>query len=286
MSRAEYLVVKCTIPSSLEDELPELMAPYPVLGCQVEPLTESQSRLRVFLSSEDAGSAAEVSTTLANRGAHDPQRMAVETRDWLDSYRRQVVPFEVGQMWWVDPHPDEPTAAPSGRVRLVMEPRMAFGSGSHETTRLMLTELERTPVENRSVLDVGTGSGILAMAAERIGARRVLGLDVDVQAILVASQLARQQEWEVNASLLAAPIDALGPASFDLVLCNMIPSNFLPLLPEISRLVDPRGLVVLSGILADQRDEVSSALEDVGLQPQDGLEIGEWISLRAVSRAG
>jgi ribosomal protein L11 methyltransferase len=284
MGRAEYLEFSCVVGAYLEDDIPEILTSSRILGCHVVSLSAAESEVRVYVEAGSSEALAKIAAELESRGARGGLITRVGDQDWLAPYREQVVPFEVGATWWVDPHPGHPSAAPDGRTRLVMEPRMAFGSGSHETTRLMLEELERVQLRGRSVLDVGTGSGILAMAADCLGARVVVGLDVDVQAIFVARQLARQQEWDVAARFLAATPRALGRCGFDLVVCNMIPANFQPLLPDISTLVARGGLAVFSGILAEQDAAVRRALGAVGLEPREGLRMGEWISLRAVHR--
>jgi ribosomal protein L11 methyltransferase len=218
---------------------------------------------------------------LAALGAVEILVQPFQQADWLAAYRATVRPHAVGRRWWMDPHPDAPTAAPQGRWRLAVEPRMAFGTGSHESTQLVLVALEELAqrwdaVGGATVLDVGAGSGVLALAAERLGAAWVVGLDVDPEAVWVARQIARQQEWPAGPLYLIGPVAALSGVRFDLILCNMIPKQSVPLLPDLRRLLASRGWLVLSGILQDQAAEVGGELRLHGLGVEETSSLDDW----------
>ena len=141
-----YISIRCLIPSDLEDELPELLAPWKVLGTEIGEDSERGVLVSVFLRGDDAVGAEGVRRVLVDHGAQGVEQQSLEADDWLASYREQVRPFEVGGCWWIDPHPERPTAAPAGRRRVVIEPRMAFGTGTHESTRAILMALEELEV--------------------------------------------------------------------------------------------------------------------------------------------
>ena len=278
-----YISIRCVIPADLEEELPELLAPWGVLGTEIGDLSDRGVEVTVYLSGVDPGDADVVCRLLADQGAGDVKRELLEAADWLAGFREQIRPFEVGGCWWIDPHPDRPTAAPSGRRRLVIEPRMAFGSGSHESTQAILMALEEIEVNGRRVLDVGTGSGILALAAECRGADSVVGLDIDETAIWVAFVTARQQEWPSRVSYVLGPVECIGGAEFDIVACNMITSNFLPLVHEFRSRLAPAGIAVFSGLLASEVELVSGALMEAGFVISAHRVLGDWASLVAVA---
>jgi ribosomal protein L11 methyltransferase len=283
---SDYLRISCRLPADREDDLAGAVGDLGLLGSQLEAVDERAVRATVYLPAARSDAVAELTARLAALGAVE---LAVEPfgrADWLAAYRSTVRPHGVGRRWWMDPHPDSPTAAPEGRWRLTVEPRMAFGTGSHESTQLALVALEELAerwraVAGATVLDVGTGSGVLALAAERLGATWVVGLDVDPEAVWVARQIAAQQEWPAQPRYLIGPVAALGRATFDLVVCNMIPEQALPLLPELRRLVAVEGWLVLSGLLGSQAREVGRTLGGHGLEVAETHTCGEWACLWA-----
>ena len=278
-----YLSIRCVLPEDLEEELPELLAPWGVLGTEIGGRSDRGVTVTVYFPGGDLDGADGVCRLLIDQGAHNLERESLEATDWLAGFRESIRPFEVGGFWWIDPHPDQPTAAPSGRRRLVVEPRMAFGTGSHESTQAILLALEDIEVAGRRVLDVGTGSGILAFAAECMGADSVVGLDIDETAVWVAFETAQEQEWESRVSFVLGPIECIGGAEFDIVMCNMISSNFLPLLRELRRGLAPVGIAVFSGLLASEVGFVSRALTEAGFVISSHCVHGDWASLIAVS---
>ncbi len=280
-----YLRIRCVIPPELEDELPELLAPWPVLGTEVGETSDSGVGVAVYLDGAEVEGADGVRCLLMANGAEDVEHELVESADWLAGFRESVRPFEVGRLWWIDPHPDQPTAAPSGRRRLVVEPRMAFGTGSHESTQAILVALEDIEVNGRRVLDVGTGSGILALAAESLGADTVVGLDIDETALWVAFETAQQQEWVPRVSFILGPVECIGDTEFDIVMCNMITSSFLPLVRELRRRLAPAGIAVFSGLLATEVGLVSQVLTEAGFVIPSHSVHGDWASLVAVAVA-
>jgi ribosomal protein L11 methyltransferase len=274
-----YLNLRCRIPADLEEELPGLIAPWPVLGVEIGEQSRDTVWASIYLREDEMESADSLLLALAGSGAVDLTVVRQETEDWLEGYRANARPFAVGERWWIDPHPDRPTRAPENRRRLAIEPRTAFGSGSHESTQGVLLALEELEINGRSVLDVGTGSGILALAADSLGARWVVAFDLDPAAIWVALQSARQQDWHPRVRFLLGTVGCVGNSAFDVVLCNMIAANFLPLVGDIRRLLVPGGVAVFSGLLDSEFDSVSEKLASAGLVVGSTQRLGEWLSL-------
>ncbi len=282
----DFICIRCRIRPELEQELAEILAPWSVLGVEICEVTDQGVDIAVFLDRTEAeGGGEELCQELSNRGAEGIELGRLDSRDWLAEYRSRVSPFAVGGRWWIDPHPDCPTPAPENRFRLVIEPRMAFGTGSHESTRAILEILEVMKLGGQRVLDVGTGSGILALAAENLGAAFVVGLDIDPTAVGVASEIASQQDWTSRVKLLLGSIDCLREEKFDIVLCNMIASEFLPLARKFRWRIHPNGVVVFSGLLRLEIEAVSSALMSDGLEVVDTHELGQWAALTTRSAA-
>ncbi len=275
-----WSAVRTVLPAGSEEALAEIVAALGALGAQVEPRGDGTVAASVWL--PDASSAGRAAAALATIGGEPPRIELEADRDWMAAYRESARPFPVGRRWWVDPRPDAPAATPAGRLRLAVEPRTAFGSGSHESTRLVLCELEERDPAGLAVLDVGTGSGILALAADRLGAASVLGFDVDPDAVWVARQTAAVQDWRCRVRYFAGPLAAVARRPrFDLVMCNMVSEEFLPLVDGIAARLAAAGEAVFSGVLEPQVDDVRRALAGSGLAVTSERREAGWVALRA-----
>jgi ribosomal protein L11 methyltransferase len=267
------------LPATAEDQLASALERWPVLGCQVEN-AGSEVDVTVFIEARRVGAVSGVCEGLLALGARGLGTGHFAQQDWLAEYRRHAQPRAVGSLFWVDPRPNGPTPPAEGRVHLVVEPRQAFGSGSHESTQLVLLLLEDLPVAGQRVLDVGTGSGILALAARALGATFVAGFDIDLDAVCIAHQTVAVQPHRLPVSLFAGSTSAVrGRAKFDLVLANMIPLEVGPLLVDLKPLLAPGGFLVLSGLMADQRAAVEADLAAHGFAVGKTRELQEWVGL-------
>jgi ribosomal protein L11 methyltransferase len=211
-------------------------------------------------------------------GAVDP----VPDEDWGEGWKRHFAPLDVGRVRvrpsWIDEPP------PPGAVEVVLDPGMAFGTGNHPTTSLCLGALSDLLAlrPGASVLDVGTGSGILAIAARRLGARRVAANDDDPKAVEVARENALRNGAAVE--IAQAPLDAV-EGTFDVVVANILANTLVELAPAIAAKLAPGGVALLSGIFGPQEAEVKSAYRAEGLHPlpSGDRREGEW-SLLALER--
>ena len=177
----------------------------------------------------------------------------VEEQNWVQLTQSQFDPIRIsGRLWIV---PSWHTAPDPDAIVLVLDPGMAFGTGSHPTTRLCLEWLERKVTDGASLLDYGCGSGILAIAAARLGAREVLGVDIDPQAVSAAQSNAERNE--VSARFADSAREIKG--QFDIVVANILSNPLKALAPAICSHVRPGGQLALSGILADQAEELIAA---------------------------
>ncbi len=179
--------------------------------------------------------------------------------DPLEAFRMASRPFAVGERFWIDPGDPSDSRPPLGRILLRLPASTAFGTGGHESTRLVLLCLEEDPPCGLEVLDIGTGSGVLALAAAALGARRAVALDMDPQAVFVARENLRLHAFGSRVTLLAAAVEAIAGV-FPLVLANLLPEEFLPVRGAVMSRVAPGGRLVLSGIPLDLEERVVARL--------------------------
>ncbi|MBK7422006.1 MAG: 50S ribosomal protein L11 methyltransferase [Propionivibrio sp.] len=174
----------------------------------------------------------------------------VAEQNWVQLTQSQFDPIRVSGRLWIVPSWHQ--APDPEAIILVLDPGMAFGTGSHPTTRLCLEWLERSVTPGLSVLDYGCGSGILAIAAAKLGAADVLGVDIDLQAVSAATSNAERNN--VSACFVDSAQEIKG--QFDIVVANILSNPLRALAPAICSHVRPGGKLALSGILAEQSEEL------------------------------
>lgn len=204
----------------------------------------------------------------------DIRVQALPHRDWNRRWADSVKPLWIGTRIVVRPS-WEPVPVRSDQIEIVLDPKQAFGTGHHATTRMLLERLEEIVRGGESVLDVGTGSGLLAMVALRLGAARAVGIDNDPVAIECAQEYARANRFGEELSLRCGTLGELPP--FDLVLANLDRQTLLALADRLAGCTGKRLLV--SGLLVEQRDEIAAAIATAGLYPGAQRELDGWLAL-------
>lgn len=295
--RRTYLV-----PAELEEAFVVALWRAGTLGVQVLEEEETAVRLEAWFAKDGAENPDPLDEDHRSRGVRQVAEEAVPDTDWLAPYRCGARPFRLGERFFVDPGEPagEAPAAPEGRCLLRLPARTAFGTGSHESTRLALEMLEATEVAGRRVLDVGTGTGILALAALALGARSAVAFDVDLAAAFAAREnLALNWEATVkrrdprlpplpdapgaprSLGIFAGTVSALASrARFDLIVVNAIPSEVRTALPRLAAALAAAGDLIFSGLLAAQEGEVVAELGRIGLAARGSRRDGEWLALR------
>jgi len=221
-----------------------------------------------------------------------PTYTKVADADWTELWKEHYKPIRVGKRLivvpaWLKPELD------SNDVPVFMDPGMAFGTGTHPTTQLCLALIEDHIKPNDAVLDVGCGSGILSIAAAKLGAADVLGIDIDsaavhatnenAQANGVAAKITAQLGSLSNLQSFDFAQDKPPISNFDLTIANILARVIIQLLDEegLAHTIQRNGILILSGILEEQASAVIAALERHGLKVVDQRQSGEWVGIVA-----
>lgn len=246
---------------SVEDADEGTEAEKPLFGEPgMEPSETAWDHSRVVaLADESADFAAIVAAAAAECGIAVPpySLRAVAEQDWVRLTQSQFEPIHIGKNIWVVPSWHD--APDPGALILELDPGLAFGTGSHPTTRLCMEWLEANPPHGISVLDYGCGSGILAMVAKKLGGAQVFGVDIDPQAIESARYNSERNHCEIDYYLPEEFSAAAQQQAYDIVVANILSSPLKLMAPMLSSRVAAGGRLVLSGILARQADEVAAA---------------------------
>ena len=207
----------------------------------------------LFPADADVHAAIAAASHALERGVPHYESSGVSDQDWVRTAQAQFVPIEICERLWIVPSwcsPIDPRA-----VNLTLDPGLAFGTGSHPTTRLCLQWLATNLRRGADVLDYGCGSGILAIAAVKLGAGNVVGIDIDPQAVVASRDNATRNGVSARFALASDPA-ASDIGDFDVVVANILANPLVLLAPLLAARVRPQGRIVLSGVLAPQVERV------------------------------
>ena len=197
----------------------------------------------------------------------------VEQQDWETAWKQYYHAMDIGQHLAIVPSWEE---YDTDRTVLRMDPGMAFGTGTHETTALCLTVLDELVKGGERVLDIGTGSGILAIAALLLGAKSAEGVDIDPMCVRTAGENARLNGVQEQFQVLVGDLSDQAEGRYDIITANIVAAAILSLAPDLPALMGPDTLFIASGIIDQKKDEVIAGLQKVGLQVVDVREKRGW----------
>jgi ribosomal protein L11 methyltransferase len=265
-------------------------------GEQARPAGDLRVRAYLPVNSELESKRAQLEEALWHLGQllplPQPEYRPVDEADWAESWKANFHPIRIGRRLMIVPAWLHPPLAPDD-VAVRLDPGLAFGTGTHPTTQLCLKAIERHLTPGARLLDLGTGSGILAIAAAKLGAGPILGVDIDPQAVRVARDnaaangVAEQVRLETGslAEVLEGRFGAewgRGSPGAPLVVANILARILVDLLEQgLAETVSPDGLLVLSGILDSQAYQVRGALPAHGLRLVAQEQIDDWVAILA-----
>ena len=197
----------------------------------------------------------------------------VEQEDWQNGWRKYYHPMDVGQRLAIVPSWQD---YDTDRVKLILDPGLAFGTGGHETTNLCLEVLDERVKGGERVLDIGTGSGILAIAALKLGAAEAEGVDIDPMCVRTAGENAERNGVAEHFTVLVGDLSDKASGKYNIITANIVAAAILSLAPHVPVLMAPGARFIASGIIDTRKDEVLAGLRAAGLEPVEVKEKRGW----------
>lgn len=210
-----------------------------------------------------------------------------DDEDWENNWKIYYKPLEIGERLLIRPSWEQ--AKDTGRTVLSLDPGMAFGTGSHHTTRMCLEFLEKTVKDGDDMIDLGCGSGILSIGALLLGAKQALAVDIDPVAEKIAYENAAMNDiYNDRYTVLIGDVlsdtalqDRLCEKKYDVVAANIVASVIIELTKMVPRIIKPEGVYIMSGIIGDRLDEVLAALDENGFEVLEVREGDDWRAVMA-----
>jgi len=203
------------------------------------------------------------------------KHVLVPDQDWNATWQKSFTAIDIGERFTVLPPWEQPK---DGKINLIVDPAMAFGTGHHGTTRSCLLLMERLAprTTQERFLDIGTGTGILAIAAAKLGFKQILGVDTDPLAVDAAIKNCVVNQTEQVKIQAGSVADV--PGTYDFIAANLISLVLVKLAPDIAAHLAPSGIAVLSGMLTGQDEEVTAAMQMAGLELMEKRVDGKWVT--------
>jgi ribosomal protein L11 methyltransferase len=206
----------------------------------------------------------------------DEQRL--ENRNWNEEWERSLNVIKASERFVIKPTVKQYTPA-ENEIVLVIDPKMSFGTGEHQTTKLMLTLLEGLNVTGKRVLDIGTGTGVLAIAAAKLGAAYALAIDNDEWCFENGLENVLLNDVATTVDIRTTVIDEVSENDFDIILANIQKNILLSIKEELVKRLASGGIVALSGLLQQDEHDIRHAYESLGLTFVNKLVLDDWIAL-------
>lgn len=260
------------------------------IGCKgIEDLDETtfeeDTGLRLFFEEDDDPEIIKNSLILffEENGIEDVPEMkavSIPKTDWREEWKKTYSPIEAGKFLvvpaWIEVETD--------KIKILIEPKMAFGTGTHETTKLMLQEISKHDFTGKKVFEAGSGSGILSIAAVKLGAESVTAVDIDEESYDNCKENAHLNHADRKIhTKFTTESDYEAENLYDVVIANINRSVLEELIPKFKHIVKPKGMIILSGILIEENARMYSSIHEIGGLITDGYyEMNEWCLIRLV----
>ena len=211
-------------------------------------------------------------------GTHTITLSEVKESNWEEAWKKYYHPVQISRYLTIVPDWESYQGAPDEKI-ITLDPGMAFGTGTHPTTRLSLQALEMVLRGGESLYDVGTGSGVLSIAAKHFGAKDVTAFDLDEVAVAKACDNKKLNPVAQDITVKANDLLKGVTAPVDVIVANILADIIILMLPDAKRLLKPAGRMILSGIILDKEEAVTAALTDLNFEVEEKLQQGDWVAL-------
>lgn len=217
--------------------------------------------------------------------AHTVSADEVREEDWANNWKKYFKPLTVGEKLFICPSWEQPGDLSSGRKMLKIDPGMAFGTGGHDTTRLVLSVLENAITDGDTLLDVGCGSGILSIAALLLGAKSAFGVDIDPLAVRTAIENGAENGMTPPAyTIVEGDLVDRVSGQYDVIVANIVADAIIMLSPAVRPFLKDGGTYVVSGIIDSREKDVLPALDAAGFAVTERYESSGWICLKCTTK--
>lgn len=208
----------------------------------------------------------------------------VDDEDWSNAWKKYYKPLQVSKRVVVKPSWEEYKAG-GDEIIIELDPGMAFGTGSHETTRMCADMLDRFIKQGDTVMDVGCGSGILSIIAAKLGACKVVAFDIDEVAVKVTRENIARNSVEDRVEVFKGVLEDVAPKKYNIIVANIIADVIISIAELIPRYLQAGGLFIASGIIKERRNDVADTYLKLGFELQEEKTEGEWVTL-ALAKVG
>ncbi len=205
--------------------------------------------------------------------------MDIQHKNWNEEWEQSIQPIHVSERFVIAPSWN--LGSSNSKTIIVIDPKMTFGTGYHETTRLMIRLMENYIQPNNSVLDVGTGTGILAIAAAKLGAKNIIGIDIDEWSLDNGIENTRRNKVEKEIEIRIGSLEVVPETNFDIILANIFRNTILDLLDTMLQKLSPKGRIIFSGLLVADQSIIETALNKRNVNVISFLRENEWIAIAA-----
>lgn len=203
----------------------------------------------------------------------------IQHKNWNEEWEKSIQPIHVSERFVITP--SWHAVSDLNKMVIIIDPKMTFGTGYHETTRLMLRLMEQYLKPGSLVLDVGTGTGILAIGAVKLGAKHCLGIDIDEWSLENGIENAQRNDVQGKIEIRIGSLDVVTENNFDLILANIIRNTILELADQMLERLSPNGRILFSGLLSTDREIIENALTERNYRVVAVIQENEWIAMAA-----